>query len=124
MPEVLKMLFGQNLGGRHKHSLVTGFNRVKHRGRRHYGLACADISLQQSTHRNLFCHILAHLSNRTLLGCRWPVRERIEKAFRQLSGSDVPVSRKRHNQTFPPFHHNLHCHKFRQREDLSRLLLS
>ena len=65
--EGVAVLFGEDLGWRHQRHLVTVANRLQRRQCRHYGLARADIALQQPQHRFGRCQIGGYLCHHALL---------------------------------------------------------
>jgi hypothetical protein len=58
-----KMLFGQDFCRSHQGSLVPGTSGPDHRRQRHHGLALADLTHQESSHRGARAEVLADLGD-------------------------------------------------------------
>ena len=68
--ELAKMLFRQDLGGRHEGDLPPRLDRLQRRQRRDDRLAAADVALQQPLHRHRALEVVADLAPDALLRSR------------------------------------------------------
>ena len=83
LAEVVVMLLGEDLRGRHERRRLPGSHGGKHRGRRDDGFAAAHVAVQQAVHRLAGRHVVENRREHALLRAGEREGQRLEKPREQ-----------------------------------------